>query len=82
MQDPAYKKVEPRKEINSEERDKFWAREEEQEKRRQMEEMKKKQDELLKLEQERLKREVFTTLLHSCLRFTNALFFTYRLFCK
>ncbi|XP_065202044.1 drebrin-like protein [Planococcus citri] len=56
--DPAYKKVEPRKEINSEERDKFWAQEEEQEKKRQLEEIKKKQEEVLKLEQERIKREM------------------------
>lgn len=57
-QDPAYKKVEPSKEINSLERDKFWAQEEEQEKKRQIEEVRKKQAELIKLEEETLQREV------------------------
>lgn len=74
-QDPAYKKVEPRKEINSEERDKFWAQEEEQEKRRQMEEIKKKQEELLKLEQERIRREVH--LICGVYRHLNKMFIFY-----
>lgn len=58
IQDPTYKKVEPKKEIDAVERDKFWAIEEEEEKQRQIDEVRKKQEELLKLEQERLKREV------------------------
>lgn len=48
----------PEKEINSQERDKFWEREEQEEKLRQAEEKKRKQEELLKLEQERKQREV------------------------
>ncbi|KAK7576234.1 hypothetical protein V9T40_012520 [Parthenolecanium corni] len=53
----AYKKVEPSKEINPTERDKFWALEEEQEKQRQLEEARRRQEELIRLEEERIKRE-------------------------
>lgn len=58
VQDPVYKKVEPKNEINAVERDKFWALEEQQEKQRQLDEVRKKREELLKLEKERLIREV------------------------
>ena len=58
VKDPAYKKVEPKNEINPIERDKFWAMEEAQEKQRQLEEARKKREELLRLEEERVRREV------------------------
>lgn len=58
FQNSAYKKVEPSKEINPTERDKFWALEEEQEKQRQLEEARRRQEELIRLEEERIKREV------------------------
>lgn len=45
------------KEINSQERDKFWKREEEEEKRRLDEEKQRQQEERLKLELERQQRE-------------------------
>lgn len=54
----AYKRIQPNLEINSTERDKFWAAEEEKEKLRQEEERKKKEVEQKKIENERLLREV------------------------
>ncbi|XP_025406171.1 drebrin-like protein [Sipha flava] len=53
----AYKRIQPNLEINSTERDKFWAAEEEKEKCRQDEERKKKELEQKKMEDERLLRE-------------------------
>lgn len=52
-----YQKVNAVKEINSQERDKFWKREEEEEKRRLNEEKQRQQEERLKLELERQQRE-------------------------
>lgn len=52
-----YKRIQPNLEINSSERDKFWAAEEEKEKLRQEEERKKKEQEQKKIEDERLLRE-------------------------
>lgn len=54
----AYKRIQPNLEINSTERDKFWAAEEEKEKLRQEEERKKKEIEQKTIENERLLREV------------------------
>jgi hypothetical protein len=54
-----YKRVIPRQEINSKERDKFWEKEEQEETERQAEEMKRKVDERTKLENERKEREVY-----------------------
>jgi hypothetical protein len=53
-----YKRVIPRQEINSKERDKFWEKEEQEEKQRQAEERKRKEEERNKLENERKQREV------------------------
>jgi hypothetical protein len=58
FQGTAYKRIQPNLEINSTERDKFWAAEEEKEKCRQDEERKKKELEQKKMEDERLLREV------------------------
>lgn len=58
FQGTAYKRIQPNLEINSTERDKFWAAEEEKEKFRQDEERKKKEQEQKKIEDERLLREV------------------------
>ena len=48
----------PRQEINSKERDKFWEKEEQEEKKRQEEERRRKEEERTKLENERKQREV------------------------
>jgi hypothetical protein len=48
----------PRQEINSKERDKFWEKEEQEEKQRQAEERKRKEEERNMLENERKQREV------------------------
>ncbi|KAJ4435681.1 hypothetical protein ANN_18297 [Periplaneta americana] len=53
-----YKRVIPRQEINSKERDKFWEKEEQEEKQRQAEERKRKEEEQKKLENERKQREL------------------------
>ncbi|KAJ8971870.1 hypothetical protein NQ317_014146 [Molorchus minor] len=53
----AYQRVNPVKEINSQERDKFWRKEEEEERKRLEGEKKKKQDETFKLELEVAQRE-------------------------
>ncbi|PSN30802.1 Drebrin-like protein [Blattella germanica] len=53
-----YKRVIPRQEINSKERDKFWEKEEQEEKQRQEEERKRKEEERNKLESERKQREL------------------------
>lgn len=53
-----YKRVIPRQEINSKERDKFWEKEEQEEKQRQAEEMKRKVEERNKLENEQKQREL------------------------
>jgi len=58
FQGTSYKRIQPNLEINSSERDKFWAAEEEKEKLRQEEERKKKEQEQKKIENERLLREV------------------------
>jgi len=58
FQGTSYKRIQPNLEINSSERDKFWAAEEEKEKLRQEEERKKKEQEQKKIEDERLLREV------------------------
>lgn len=58
FQGTTYKRIQPNLEINSSERDKFWAAEEEKEKLRQEEERKKKEQEQKKIEDERLLREV------------------------
>lgn len=58
LQGTSYKRIQPNLEINSTERDKFWAAEEEKEKFRQDEERKKKELEQKKIEDERLLREV------------------------
>ncbi|KAJ8941265.1 hypothetical protein NQ318_016930 [Aromia moschata] len=52
-----YQRVNPVKEINSQERDKFWRKEEEEERKRLEEEKKKKQEESYKLELEIAQRE-------------------------
>ncbi|XP_050300763.1 drebrin-like protein B [Anthonomus grandis grandis] len=52
-----YQKVNAVKEINSQERDKFWKKEEEEEKVRLEQEKQKKQEEQIKLEKERQQRE-------------------------
>ncbi|KAL1518024.1 hypothetical protein ABEB36_001710 [Hypothenemus hampei] len=57
-----YQKVNAVKEINSQERDKFWKKEEEEERRRLEEERLRKQELQLKLEEERQKREEVETL--------------------
>lgn len=54
----AYKRVNPVKEINSKERDQFWQKEEQEEKKRLEEERKRKDAERLKLEQEAKQREL------------------------
>ena len=48
----------PRQEINPKERDKFWEKEEREEKQRQAEERKRKEEERSMLENERKQREV------------------------
>ncbi|XP_066998745.2 drebrin-like protein B [Anabrus simplex] len=53
-----YKRVIPTQEINSRERDKFWEKEEQEEKKRQEEERKRKEEERLRLENERKQREL------------------------
>ncbi|XP_063232985.1 drebrin-like protein [Bacillus rossius redtenbacheri] len=53
-----YKRVIPKQEINTKERDKFWEKEEIEEKRRQEEERKRKAEEQAKLENERKQREL------------------------
>ncbi|XP_050533703.1 drebrin-like protein B isoform X2 [Daktulosphaira vitifoliae] len=53
----SYKRIQPNLEINSSERDKFWADEEEKEKKRQEEEKNRKEQEKKKIEEERLSRE-------------------------
>lgn len=53
-----YKRIQPNLEINSSERDKFWAAEEEKEKLRQVEEQIKKKHEQKIIEDERLLQEV------------------------
>lgn len=58
FQGTTYKRIQPNLEINSTERDKFWAAEEEKEKLRQNEERNKKEYEQKKIEDERLLREV------------------------
>lgn len=58
FQGTTYKRIQPYLEINSSERDKFWAAEEEKEKLRQEEEQKKKEQEQKNIEDERLLREV------------------------
>ncbi|CAG9769875.1 unnamed protein product [Ceutorhynchus assimilis] len=52
-----YQKVNAVKEINSQERDKFWKKEEEEEKRRLEQEKRRKQEDQLKMEVERQERE-------------------------
>lgn len=52
-----YKRVNPVKEINSKERDQFWQKEEQEEKKRLEEERKRKEAERLRLEQEAKQRE-------------------------
>jgi hypothetical protein len=54
----AYKRVIPRQEINSKERDTFWEKEEQEEKQRQAQERKRKEEERNLLENERKQREV------------------------
>ncbi|KAF7273528.1 actin binding protein 1 [Rhynchophorus ferrugineus] len=56
-----YQKVNAVKEINSQERDKFWKKEEEEEKKRLEEEKKRKKDELLKMELAIAQREEIET---------------------
>ncbi|KAK6622110.1 hypothetical protein RUM44_001917 [Polyplax serrata] len=53
----SYKRVIPKQEINSMERDKFWEKEEQEEKQRQQEERLRKEEERRKLEDERLRIE-------------------------
>ena len=53
-----YKRVIPRQEINPKERDKFWEKEEQEEKQRKAEERKRKEEERNRLENERKQREV------------------------
>ncbi|XP_075236868.1 actin binding protein 1 [Lycorma delicatula] len=53
-----YKRVIPKQEINTTERDKFWQKEEEEEKRRIEEENRKKLEERLRIEEELRKREI------------------------
>lgn len=53
-----YKRVIPRQEINPKERDKFWEKEEREEKQRQAEERKRKEEERNMLENERKQREL------------------------
>jgi len=48
----------PRQEINPKERDKFWEKEEQEEKQRKAEERKRKEEERNRLENERKQREV------------------------
>jgi hypothetical protein len=48
----------PRQEINPKERDKFWEKEEQEEKQRKAEERKRKEEERNRLENERQQREV------------------------
>ncbi|CAG0885614.1 unnamed protein product [Darwinula stevensoni] len=54
----SYKRVIPAREISISERDKFWQKEEEEEKQRQAEERKRHTEEQMKLEEERSKREL------------------------
>lgn len=61
-----YKRVIPKQEINTSERDKFWQKEEEEEKRRIEEENRKKIEERLRIEEELRKREVHMKLLVLC----------------
>lgn len=58
FQGTTYKRIQPNLEINSTERDKFWAAEEEKEKLRQEEELTKKKQEQKIIEDERIIREV------------------------
>jgi len=58
FQGTSYKRIQPNLEINSSERDRFWAAEGEKEKLRQEGERKKKEQEQKKIEDERLLREV------------------------
>lgn len=58
FQGTTYKRVIPQQEINSNERDKFWQKEEEEEKIRQELEKKRKDEERRKLESEIKQREV------------------------
>lgn len=53
-----YQRVNPGQEINSKERDKFWEREEQEERSRQEAERKRREEERKKQEEERRKREV------------------------
>lgn len=66
FQGTTYKRIQPNLEINSSERDKFWAAEEEKEKLRQDEERNKKQHEQKTIENERLLREVKRTKIQVC----------------
>lgn len=56
-----YKRINPIQEINSKERDTFWMKEEEEEKKRVEEERKRLEQEKLRLEQERKQREIEET---------------------
>lgn len=58
FQGTTYKRVIPQQEINSNERDKFWQKEEEEEKIRQELERKRKEEERRKLDNEIKQREV------------------------
>lgn len=53
----SYKRVIPKQEINAQERDKFWEKEEQEERQRQEEEKRRKEEERRKLEEERKRRE-------------------------
>lgn len=53
-----YKRVNPGQEINSKERDRFWEREEQEERNRQEQERKQREEERKKQEEERRKREI------------------------
>ncbi|KAG8332616.1 hypothetical protein J6590_017827 [Homalodisca vitripennis] len=57
-QGTTYKRVIPQQEINSNERDKFWQKEEEEEKKRQEAERKRREEEKKKLENEIKQREI------------------------
>ncbi|XP_059488600.1 drebrin-like protein [Neocloeon triangulifer] len=52
-----YEKLNPAKEINSSERDRFWEKEEQEEKKRQAEEKRKREEETKRSEEERIKLE-------------------------
>ena len=53
-----YQRVNPGQEINSKERDRFWEREEQEERKRQEEERKRREEEKKRQEEERQKREI------------------------